>query len=119
VLQRGPPWPADRLLVGVAFSWWAAAGLLSVCLLSRRIVRRAFFAFLWAWVDPEQLRGQRRFDYTLMLGIGPAGAKESRVFGLAGGWSTGSCATGSSACRGPSRPATACSGLSAAAMGCC
>ena len=72
------------VLVGLAFSWWAAAGLLSVCLLSRGIVRRAFFAFLWAWADPEQLRGQRRFDYTLMLGIGPAGAKESRMFGLAG-----------------------------------
>jgi ATP-binding cassette, subfamily B, bacterial len=72
------------VLVGLAFSWWGAAGLLSVCLLSRRIVRRAFLAFLRAWVDPEQLRGQRRFGYTMMLGVGLAGAKESRVFGLAG-----------------------------------
>src|SRR5262249_61648017 len=76
------------VLVCRAFSCWAAAGLLSVGLLSRGIVRRAFFAFLWAWADPEQLRGQRRFDYTLMLGIGPAGARESRMFGLAG-WLAG------------------------------
>src|SRR5262245_43088074 len=70
------------ILVGVAFSWWAAAGLLAACLVSRRVVRRAFLAFLTAWVDPEQMRIHRRYEYDLRLGIGPMIAKESRIFGL-------------------------------------
>ena len=32
------------VIVGVAFSWWAAAGLLAACLLARRIIRRRTFA---------------------------------------------------------------------------
>lgn len=72
------------VLVGIAYSWWAAAGLLAVCLLSRRIVRRALFRFLWACATSDQLRTRRRTDYDLKLGIGPTTAKESRIFGLTG-----------------------------------
>ena len=71
------------IIVGVAFSWWAAVGLLAACLLFRRIDRRRTLAYLWVWRgDPEQMRSQRRADYGADLAIGPAVAKESRVFGL-------------------------------------
>jgi len=71
------------IIVGVAFSWWAAVGLLATCLLSRRIIRRGTLAYLWVWRgNPEQMRFQRRAEYGATLGIGPVVAKESRVFGL-------------------------------------
>ena len=71
------------VIVGVAFSWWAAAGLLAACLLARRIIRRRTFAYLWVWRgDPKQLRFERRADYGADLAVGPVVAKESRVFGL-------------------------------------
>ena len=71
------------VIVGVAFSWWAALGLLAACLLGRRIIRRGTFAYLWVWRgNPEQMRFQRRADYGADLAIGPVVAKESRVFGL-------------------------------------
>jgi ABC-type multidrug transport system fused ATPase/permease subunit len=71
------------IIVGAAFSWVAAAGLLAACLLCRRIVRRGTLAYLWVWRgDPEQMRFQRRADYGADLGVGPVVAKESRVFGL-------------------------------------
>jgi ABC-type multidrug transport system fused ATPase/permease subunit len=72
------------VFVGIAFAWWAAVGLLGVCLLARRIIRRADFAFLWAIVDANRLRIRRRTDYDEKMGIGPATAKETRVFGLTG-----------------------------------
>jgi ATP-binding cassette, subfamily B, bacterial len=71
------------IIVGVAFAWWAAVGLLAACLLFRRIDRRRTLAYLWVWRgDPEQMRFQRRADYGADLGVGPVVAKESRVFGL-------------------------------------
>jgi ATP-binding cassette, subfamily B, bacterial len=70
------------VLIGVAFSWWAAGGLLAACLLSRRILRRGTLEYLWIWKAPEQMRFQRRADYHERLGIGPLNAKESRIFGL-------------------------------------
>jgi ATP-binding cassette, subfamily B, bacterial len=71
------------IIVGVAFAWWAAAGLFAACLLFRRIDRRRTLAYLWVWRgDPEQMRFQRRADYGADLGVGPVVAKESRVFGL-------------------------------------
>ena len=70
------------VLVGIAFSWWAAVGLLAVSLASRKIIRRALFAFLWACATSDQLRVRRRTEYDLKLGIGPTAAKESRIFGL-------------------------------------
>lgn len=73
------------VIVGVAFSWLAAAGLLAACLVTRRLTRRSRLAYLWVWGEPDQLRLQRRADYDQKLGIGPTGAKESRVFGL-GDW---------------------------------
>jgi ATP-binding cassette subfamily B protein len=72
------------VFVGIAFAWWAALAFLAVCLFSRRIIRRALFTFLWAVVDGNQLRNHRRSDYDEKLGIGPAAAKENRVFGLTG-----------------------------------
>jgi ATP-binding cassette subfamily B protein len=72
------------VLVGVAYSWWAALGLLAACLLGRRIVRRALFAFLWSIAASDELRIRRHTDYDLKLGIGPTTAMESRVFGLTG-----------------------------------
>ena len=44
------------VFVGVAFAWWAAIALLAVCLVSRRIIRRALFAFMWAIIDANQMR---------------------------------------------------------------
>jgi ATP-binding cassette, subfamily B, bacterial len=71
------------IIVGVAFSWLAAVGLLAACLLFRRIDRRRTLAYLWVWRgDPEQMRLQRRADYGADLAIGRVTAKESRVFGL-------------------------------------
>jgi len=70
------------VLIGVAFSWWAAAGLLAACLLSRRILRRGSLEYLWIWKEPEQMRAQRRAGYDEWLGIRPMNAKESRIFGL-------------------------------------
>jgi ABC-type multidrug transport system fused ATPase/permease subunit len=72
------------VLVGVAYTWWAALGLLAACLLGRRIVRRALFAFLWSIAASDELRVRRHTDYDLKLGIGPTTAMESRVFGLTG-----------------------------------
>lgn len=70
------------VLVGTVFSWWAALGLLVAALLGRRKVRRALFTFLRAIATSDQLRTRRRTDYDLKLGIGPATAMESRMFGL-------------------------------------
>jgi ATP-binding cassette subfamily B protein len=70
------------VLIGVSFSWWTAAVLLAVCLLSRRILRRGSLEYLWIWKEPEQMRFQRRADYHERLGIRPMSAKESRIFGL-------------------------------------
>jgi ATP-binding cassette, subfamily B, bacterial len=70
------------VLVGTAFSWWAAAGLFAACVLSRRTVRRSTFSFLWAIAGANHLRNSRRTDYNLKVGIGPATAKEARIFGL-------------------------------------
>jgi ATP-binding cassette, subfamily B, bacterial len=70
------------VIMGVAFSWLAAAGLLAACLVARRIIRRSRLAYLSVWGEPEQMRLQRRADYDQKLAIGPLGAKESRVFGL-------------------------------------
>ena len=69
-------------LIGVFFSWWAAAGLLAVCLVSRRTLRRGSLEYLWVWKEPEQMRFQRRAEYHERLGTGPMNAKESRIFGL-------------------------------------
>ena len=78
------------VLLGIAFSWWVAAGLLAACLVCRRIHRRALIDYLWSWVHPEEERIHRRYHYELTLGFGShagwrAGseiAKESRIFGL-------------------------------------
>jgi ATP-binding cassette subfamily B protein len=70
------------VIVGVAFSWWVAAGLLAACLLSRRLFRHHLIAYLTIWVQPRQLRLHRRHNYDADLGIGPLAAKESRIFGL-------------------------------------
>jgi hypothetical protein len=59
-----------------------AVGLLAACLFSRRLSRHHLLACLTIWVEPHQLRLHRRHDYDTDLGIGPAAAKESRVFGL-------------------------------------
>ena len=70
------------VLIGVTFSWSAAAGFLTACLICRRILRRGSLEYLWIWKEPEQMRVQRRASYHELLGIGPVSAKESRVFGL-------------------------------------
>jgi SMP-30/Gluconolactonase/LRE-like region len=70
------------VLVGVFFSWWSAAGLLSACLLCRRILRRGLLEYLWIWRAPEQMRLQRRASYDQWLGVEPPNAKEARIFGL-------------------------------------
>jgi len=70
------------LLVGIFFSWWAAAGLLAACLLCRRILRRGLLEYLWIWRAPAQMRLQRRAAYDQWLGVEPPNAKEARIFGL-------------------------------------
>jgi ATP-binding cassette subfamily B protein len=70
------------LIVGVAFSWWVALGLLGACLLARRLFRHHLISYLTIWVQPRQLRLHRRHGYDDDLAVGPAAAKEARVFGL-------------------------------------
>lgn len=69
-------------LVGFFFSWWAAAGLLTACLLARRHLRRGQLEYIWTSLEPEQEGFHRRYHYDRKLGIGSMAAKESRVFGL-------------------------------------
>jgi ATP-binding cassette subfamily B protein len=69
-------------LVGLFFSWWAAAGLLGACLLARWHLRRGQLEYIWTSLEPDQEGFHRRYHYDRALGIGSMAAKESRVFGL-------------------------------------
>ncbi|MGH3750938.1 MAG: ATP-binding cassette domain-containing protein, partial [Micromonosporaceae bacterium] len=68
-------------VVGVAFSWVAAVGVLGAVVLFRNGRRRGFRRFLRIWLSLEA--ADRKLNYFRQLGIEAPGGKEIRVFGLA------------------------------------
>jgi ATP-binding cassette subfamily B protein len=72
---------ALTVVVGVAFSWGAAAATLLSGLLVRHVWRAGTTRFFIAWFSDEAT--QRRAWYLRDLGVGSPAAKEIRVFGLA------------------------------------
>jgi ATP-binding cassette subfamily B protein len=68
------------VIVGAAFSWWAAAGLVAAVGLFRYGMRGGLrkYASVRIGLDPEELKN----DYLRALAIDSGAAKEIRVFGL-------------------------------------
>jgi ATP-binding cassette subfamily B protein len=69
------------LLVGIVFSWLAAAALLVAALLFRYGQRGGLRKYSQIWRDNSTIR--RRGWYFRRIGMDPPAAKEIRVFGLA------------------------------------
>lgn len=76
---------AYAVLIGVAFSWLAAAGLILSVLLVRHSTRGGLSRY--AEARQRLSRAERRVHYLRALAVEPAAGKEIRVFGLAG-WLT-------------------------------
>ncbi|MGX4653391.1 ABC transporter ATP-binding protein [Micromonospora sp. SCSIO 07396] len=76
---------AYAVLIGVAFSWLAAAGLVLSVLLVRHSTRGGLSRY--AEARQRLSRAERRVHYLRALAVEPAAGKEIRVFGLAG-WLT-------------------------------
>ncbi|MGW5555917.1 ABC transporter ATP-binding protein [Micromonospora sp. NPDC003944] len=76
---------AYAVLIGVAFSWFAAAGLIVSVLLVRHSTRGGLSRY--AEARQRLSRAERRVHYLRALAVEPAAGKEIRVFGLAG-WLT-------------------------------
>ena len=74
------------VLIVARFRWWLGALLLAGQVTNLRLYARAYFQYLETATGTAQ--GLRRAAYFRDLGLGTAGAKEIRVFGLAG-WVTG------------------------------
>jgi ATP-binding cassette, subfamily B, bacterial len=74
------------LVVALAFSWLAAAGLVVAVLLFRYGQRGGLRKF--AYARYKLSRKERKSNYLRRLAIDPAAGKEIRIFGLAG-WLTG------------------------------
>jgi ABC-type multidrug transport system fused ATPase/permease subunit len=75
----------SAVLVAVLLSWWTAAVLVLAAVLAELLLKRAWRVEFGSW--PERAEQLRRAEYLFELGMGE-GAKELRVFGLAG-WLTG------------------------------
>ncbi|MEJ3748505.1 ABC transporter ATP-binding protein [Actinomycetes bacterium KLBMP 9797] len=69
------------IVIGVAFAWWAALGLVLVVMLFRYGQRNGIRRYAQLRVSLEG--PERKIDYLRNLGIQPAAGKEIRVFGLA------------------------------------
>jgi ATP-binding cassette, subfamily B, bacterial len=70
------------ILLGVAVSWWAAIAVCTVTM-TYRVGQRAvlrIYTRLWPALNPLR----RESEYFRELGVGPAAAKEARIFGLTG-----------------------------------
>ncbi|GLY29545.1 ATP-binding cassette domain-containing protein [Kineosporia sp. NBRC 101731] len=86
------------VLIGVGFSWWAAAGTLGVVAAFR--YGQVHGLRQYAQVRAELSGSERRIDYLRRLSIEPAAGPELRVFGLAA-WCAGLLAEAYTAWLGP------------------
>ncbi|WFE28719.1 ABC transporter ATP-binding protein [Solwaraspora sp. WMMD791] len=85
LLARYTQLVAYAVLIGVAFSWLAAAGLVVSVLLMRHSTRGGLSRY--AEARQRLSRAERRVHYIRALAVEPAAGKEIRVFGLVG-WLT-------------------------------
>ena len=72
------------LVVAVAYSWLAAAGLIVAVLLFRYGQRGGLRKYTKIWVEPAATARIRKSDYLRGLAVQPPAGKEIRVFGLVG-----------------------------------
>jgi ATP-binding cassette, subfamily B, bacterial len=70
------------IVLGVAVSWWAAIAICTVTMTYRAGHRAMLRAYTRLWSVTRPLRHEAQ--YFRDLGVGPAAAKEARVFGLTG-----------------------------------